>query len=783
MSSEISQEDLRKLLMSGPRHAHLVGVSGSGMSGVARLLVQRGHTVSGSDLGGDVEGLILESMGVKRFRGHASGHVGNAHFVCYSSAIPMDNPELVEARHRGIPCVRRARTLAALIPPQQAIVISGTHGKTTTTSMIAYILRRAGDDCSFFIGAQVPDLGGSAGSGKGQQFVVEADESDGTMNEFQPHDLVILNVESEHLDFYENLEAIERGFAALAASATGRVIYVADDSGASRVVSGLPCASGCSIHDKTMNARWRAREIVTKEGRLHFRVEDEGRDLGSVTLRIPGKHNISNALTALAVTLGLGVKFDVAAAALSEFSGARRRFDRLFESRRFLVVDDYAHHPSEVHATIEAARQIGRKRVVAVFQPHRYTRTRALYRDFGVALAQADRVFVTDVYAASEMPIKGVDGRLVADAVPTEGRAEASVIYESDLWRLREKVGGEMQEGDLTLVMGAGDIQLVSRRLADETRVFEEIRQRAGPFSVIRRYEPMSKHTSMRTGGPASLWVEPAGEVELGNIVKHCYMERKRSRREASVERLYQVTFIGRGSNLLVRDSGISGVTIHLSAEPFTRIQIDGTKIVVGGGTRLKSLVMAARKAGLGGLEFLEGIPGSVGGALWMNAGAMGKSIFDVVESVRVMDMSGVVSEKQPLALDVSYRSCKGLHGHVVLAATLKAMSTDLGSIDAKLREFERKRWDSQPAAASSGCIFKNPAHEATGRIIDEMGLKGLSFGGAKVSNVHGNFIVNEGGATTSDILSLISIIQERVRKERGLDLQMEVVVIGDEQW
>lgn len=781
----ISQEDLQRLLSSGPRRAHLVGVGGSGMSGVARLLAQRGHHVSGSDMGEDTDSEMFAQLGIKRFQGHAAENLGAAEFVCFSSAIPTDNPEVLEAKRRGIPIVRRARTLAAMVEPQKATVISGTHGKTTTSSMVAFILQSAGQSPSYYIGGSVANLEASASVGKGDHFVIEADESDGTMSEFKPVDLIILNIEAEHLDFYADLESIERAFEALAKSATGQVVYCLDDPAATRVGQKFKGSVGYGLRlAGPVDSGWWADDIHTTATTTTFRVWRNRELLGNVTLRVPGLHNVSNSLAALIVTLGLGVEFKVAAEALAKFTGARRRFDRLFESEEFLLVDDYAHHPSEVKATIQAARQMNRKRLMVILQPHRYSRTRALYQDFATALDGADRIFVTDIYAASETPVEGVDGKLITDAMCVAGKRDRKeVSYEPELWELKERIGREMQSGDLVLLMGAGNIKQVSRGLAAELKLYDELRRRLSPTTLLKRYEPMAKRTSMRAGGSAKLWVEPCDEEDLSRILKFCHEERQSPTRSALDKSLLKVTFVGRGTNLLVRDAGISGLTIHLGAKAFSEIRIDGDNIHVGAGARLKQVVMEAKKVDLTGLEFMEGIPGSLGGGLRMNAGAMGGSMFENVELVRVMDMEGNIREKIPSELQVGYRHCKGLDGYVVLSAILRAKKGDAKEITAKLKEYEAKRWTSQPAASSAGCIFKNPPDMSAGKLIDELGLKDLSFGKARVSEVHGNFIVNEGGATASQVLSLISIIQERVRRDRGIDLQTEVVVIGDERW
>jgi UDP-N-acetylmuramate--L-alanine ligase/UDP-N-acetylenolpyruvoylglucosamine reductase len=783
---DLSQDDLQRLLAGGPRRVHVVGVAGSGMSGLARLLALRGHLVSGSDLGEETDAEALRQLGIQRFRGHASEHVGNPDFVVYSSAIPNDNVELLEAQSRGIPIVRRARALAALVPPQKAVVIAGTHGKTTTSAMVAHILRTAGQAPSFFVGGQVPDLGSNAGCGSGAWFVLEADESDGTMNEFRPHDLVILNIEAEHLDFYRDVEAIETAFGSLARSATGRVIYCQDDPGASRVGGGAARGIGYRVREKSSGKassedEWRASDVRADETQTVFKVWRGKESLGEVRLIIPGLQNVSNSVAALAVTIGLGVNFQSAVSALGGFHGARRRFDRLFESEEFLLVDDYAHHPTEIRATLAACRQKKRARVLAVFQPHRYTRTRALHREFGGAFDSADRVFLADVYAASETPIEGVDGKLIADVV-RERLGPDRVTYEPDLWRLMEMIGSDLKKGDLLAVMGAGNVAQISRALAGELRAYEAIRQVVKPGTVLHRYEPMSQRTTMRVGGPAKLWVEPVDVDDLSRVLKFCHERRSALGADHPEARFYVVTCVGRGSNLLVRDAGISGVAIHLNAPAFAAIEADGERIVAGAGARLKQVAASAREANLGGFEFLDGIPGSLGGGLWSNTGAMGASLFEVVESVRLVDFMGNLVEKDPAELGVGYRTCAGLRGHVALAAVLKGRPSERGRIDANLREFEKRRKETQPREPSAGCVFKNPPGVTAGRLIEELGMKNLRFGRARVSEIHANFIVNDGGASAADVLNLISIVRDRVRRERGIDLELEVEILGDER-
>ena len=281
--------------------------------------------------------------------------------------------------------------------------------------------------------------------------------------------------------------------------------------------------------------------------------------------------------------------------------------------------------------------------------------------------------------------------------------------------------------------------------------------------------EPLAKHTSLRIGGPADVYVEPASESDLAAVVKYCH------------ERSLPFFVIGRGSNLLVRDGGVRGVVICLAHASFSRIDIAGERLHCGAGAKLKAVAVEAKRSGLSGVEFLEGIPGSVGGALRMNAGAMGGATFDAVESVRLMDFAGHVRELAPKEMSVEYRSCPILKTNIALGVVFKCKSAPRGEIEQRMKAFNEKRWESQPAARSAGCTFKNPPTIVAGKLIDELGLKGTRVGGAVVSAEHGNFIVNDGNATARDVLELIAILQARAKEARGIELRTEIEIIGEE--
>ncbi len=293
--------------------------------------------------------------------------------------------------------------------------------------------------------------------------------------------------------------------------------------------------------------------------------------------------------------------------------------------------------------------------------------------------------------------------------------------------------------------------------------------ERLSGEAIIRCREPLSRRTTLRVGGPADLYVEPAEEGDLAAIARFCGEEG------------VPWFLLGRGSNLLVRDGGIRGVVVCLASPFFSRVEVEGQRLGCGAGARLKAISQEARRHGLGGLEFLDGIPGSLGGALRMNAGAMGSWTFDVVERMRVMDREGRVTERGREEIEARYRGCPLLMDHVAVAAWIRGVPADRGAIEATLAACNRKRWDSQPAAPSAGCIFKNPKEGPAGRLVDELGLKGLRVGGAVVSPVHANFIVNEGGARARDVLALMEMVRVRVREERGIELEPEVEIIGSD--
>lgn len=752
---------------SKPLHIHLIGVAGSGMSGLALLLLGMGHKVSGSDRVTTAETERMQGVGLIFSSPHTGEAIDGADLVVFSSAIRPENPAYAAAVARKIPLLRRAECLAAILHTRKGIVISGTHGKTTTSSMTAHVLREAGQKPSHYVGAEIPILGANAKwSEEGDFMVAEGDESDGTLALYRPEHSVILNIEAEHLDFYRDIDHIREVFTTLANQTRGKLVYCAEDPVALELCTGRENAISYGWED----ADYTATDIRDLKGSSAFTVMKNGEALGDIELGIPGNHNILNALAAIALADSCGAEFPLVARALSTFAGAKRRFETKYLSASCRIVDDYGHHPSELAATLQTARSLKPQRLVVLFQPHRYTRTQALADDFGKVLQAADLVFVSDVYPASEKPIEGISGQTIVDAMKLHGDIPA--IYLPNLATAHHAVGNALQPGDLLITLGAGNVHEAGTRIAADLKILEEMRglMPAGEIDG-KLYEPMSKHTTLLVGGPAQFWIEPHSFYGFAFLVEYCR------------ERGIPVRVVGRGSNLLVRDGGIRGCVIHPTGGAFSEVTV-GTRgeVTAGVGVRLKKLASIAGGSGIGGFEWMEGIPGNVGGALRMNAGAMGVETFDQVVRVTFLDEDGVIRTREREEITANYRNVAELRRNFALQAVFKGKADKPENIKQRWDESREKRKATQPVMASAGCTFKNPEYIAAGRLIDSLGLKGTTVGNAAVSEVHGNFVVNQGGATATEILQLIETIQQKAKSERRVELETEVKILGEDE-
>jgi UDP-N-acetylmuramate--alanine ligase len=450
------------------RRIHFVGIGGIGMSGIAEVLHNLGYIVSGSDSRESETTRRLVSLGIAVQIGHRAENVGDLDVVVRSSAVAQDNVEILAARHQLIPVIQRAEMLAELMRMKYGVAVAGTHGKTTTTSMVATVLAHGGLDPTMVIGGRLGALGSNAKLGRGDFLVAEADESDGSFLSLTPTIAVVTTLDAEHLDYYRDLAHLQDTFVTFINKVPfyGLAVLCLDQENIQTI---LPRVEKRYLtYGLRSQADFLARDVSFKELTSECRVFRKGELLGVLSLKVPGLHNVYNALAAVAVGMDLDLPFGVVQEALGGFTGVDRRFQVRGEAGGITVVDDYAHHPAELQATLNAAKDGFGRRVLAVFQPHRYTRTRALLAEFSTAFYQADHLFVTEIYPAGERPIPGVSGQQIADEVV--GHGHKHVTYVAEKGDLARAVLAEARPGDMVLTLGAGDIWRVGEEILEHLR-------------------------------------------------------------------------------------------------------------------------------------------------------------------------------------------------------------------------------------------------------------------------------------------------------------------------
>jgi UDP-N-acetylmuramate--alanine ligase len=460
------------------RHIHFVGLGGSGMSGIAEVLLNLGYQISGSDLNDSATLKRLASLGIQTYVGHQASHVDGADAVVTSTAVQADNPEVVAARAKRVPIVPRALMLAELMRLKQGIAIAGTHGKTTTTSLVASVLAQAGLDPTFVIGGRLNSAGANARLGSGDYIVVEADESDASFLNLLPVMAVVTNIDADHMETYgHDFERLKKAFVDFLHRMPfyGTAILCTDDAAVRDIIPQVSCP--ITSYGFEEGAQVRAVDVRAVNGQMHFTVQRRNGvvlpDL-AVVLNLPGRHNVLNALSAIAVATELDVADEAVQKALAEFKGVGRRFQRYGEvpakpGGTFTVIDDYGHHPVEMAATLAAARgAFPGRRLVLAFQPHRYTRTRDCFEDFVKVIGEADVVLITEVYAAGEAPVVAADGRALTRALRVAGRVEP--VFVDDIAALAQAVIDNARDGDVVMFMGAGSIGVVPAKVVEMQR-------------------------------------------------------------------------------------------------------------------------------------------------------------------------------------------------------------------------------------------------------------------------------------------------------------------------
>jgi UDP-N-acetylmuramate--alanine ligase len=450
-------------------HVHFIGIGGYGMSAIARVMLDMGYKVTGSDVASQDLTDKLSARGAKVYIGHEANHVSGANLVVYSTALSKDNVEMMEAQKLQIPILHRSQMLARLMSERSGVAVAGAHGKTTTSSMISLVMETCGLDPTYIIGGEIMNVGSNAKTGKGEFLIAEADESDGSFLNYRPKYAIVTNIEADHLEnydgSYENLKEAYRQF--LSHLKKGGVAIVCNDCSDVREL--IPGIEGEVItYGIDQPADYTASDLKFHDRTSSFDVHHQGQFLGRVTLSVPGKHNVYNAMATLITCLKAGLAFEQVADALHEFRGAKRRFQVLLEQDGMIIIDDYAHHPTEIQATISAARATG-KRIIAVFQPQRYSRTHFLLDAFSRAFSEADEVIISNIYSpAGEKRIEGVNSERLVDLIRKNSHSEARFIATKE--EVQEYLLEHIRSGDLVLTMGAGDIWKVAKNMADHLR-------------------------------------------------------------------------------------------------------------------------------------------------------------------------------------------------------------------------------------------------------------------------------------------------------------------------
>ena len=766
------------------RSLHCLGVGGMGLGPLAIYLAGLGIVVTGQDDRAAPEMLVqLARAGVQVT---VSGELpAQCDLVVVSSAIGASHPMIRAARARGFPVVRRGEVLAEVTRDLRLVAVCGSHGKTTTTALLIAALRAAEFPAGYVLGGLFADETlAPAWVGTNGWVVAEIDESDGTIARFSPALTVVVNFDWDHPDHYRHPRDLEVAFRSLAERTRGPVLISEHCDDSFRVFEGLaPLRFGSSGEFSGERAGETADcTLLSLGGRFRK---------CAATVRVKGDFNVANTLAALAAAELMGA--NPVEGALADFPGVWRRQSVLWADDALTVLEDYAHHPAEIRALIGSLRRQVQERtpagadagrIVVAFQPHRFSRTAQFKAEFATALALADSLHLLDTYGAGESPMPGgtsaeLEGavRQIAPLLPVHYRPDDRAGFRSGLHR-------GSRRGDLIAFVGAGDIGEEARLWVEEMqRLLEQERRWDGlarmlqavvsAETMLTREESLAEKTTMRVGGAARVYAEPANIEDLQAIVRHV------------VKEAVPVVMLGRGSNVLIPDKGVDAVVISLSHASWQTFEPrpDG-RVWVGAGLRLKNLCGLAIKSGLAGFEFLEGIPGNVGGALRMNAGAMGGWMFDVVEEVRLMTRTGEICTLRKSEMHVDYRHCAELTEAVALGALLKpsrANPADDQVIKRQIDTYRDKRHQTQPREPSAGCIFKNPPGNSAGRLIDQAGLKGERIGGAEVSTVHANFIVNRGGASCADVIALVRRIRVRVQESSGVTLEPEVLLYGSE--
>ena len=663
-------------------------------------------------------------------------------YVIRSSAITASDPRLASFDSSTTRIYKRGDFLAEYSKSSKTVAVVGSHGKTTTTGLLSWALTQVGFDFSYLVGGRFKNDMMPIGKFQNSPWlVIEVDESDGTIESFRPDITLILNYDWDHVDQYEEVDSLKKSLQGLLSQTKyGAVLPKGSD------LIGW-AEQNLSLKISSFNAPGNAEDFM-----------------------------LSNQDAAISCAKMMDV--DLASVSFDQFPGMERRQSILFENCNRTIVEDYAHHPTEIRSFLAARRKLMPEHwMKVVFQSHRYSRTKAFAKSFAEELGMADELNLLPTYGAFEDYDEGGDAESLIGYLPPRLRNKTKVFADFPSFMEENFQDEKTRCPDQVLFVGAGNLDnwahafaAIHSQRGDMVSSFAHfLEKRISPNCILRRDENLGSKTTMRVGGTALWYAEPYHTEDLRSLV------------EASNYFSIPRVMLGRGSNLIIPDEGYGGLVLRLRGEFWNEISSrSDDSFVVGAGSRLKDICRIACQRELTGFEFLEGIPGTLGGALRMNAGAMGWEIYDLVEWVSFLLPDGSIRQIPGSQLNIGYRYCKEAKDGIALRAKLKAEGrSDHQAIRFAIEELAKKRRASQPREASAGCIFKNPKGKSAGWLIEQCGMKGMRVGNAAVSKVHANFIVNEGGAKAEDVIALMRKVRKRVSNETQISLEPEVGILG----
>ncbi|NLB54449.1 MAG: UDP-N-acetylmuramate--L-alanine ligase, partial [Lentisphaerae bacterium] len=633
MTEQNSLTHLQNLLKVKKGQIHFVGICGIGMAGLAYFLKGIGFTVSGCDSSCGELADWLRANGITVLNGHSPDHISSdLDLIIKTTAVSDDLSELVTARTLSIPVLQRGIVLAALTDIYDAVCVCGTHGKSTTSVMLAQVLRSADMSPNYLVGAECERLPGVAATGSSSILVSEADESDGTLAEYFPEILIVTNIDFDHAETFKNLEELKACFKKVVEQTKQKIFYCADDPGAFDVCSRFTNAHGYGFD----NGATRIHILEQSGQSTEFEVVTGNTPGVKIKLPVPGRHNALNATAAMLAAESLGLDRKDFAKSVSRFVLPKRRFEHIVKTPDFQLISDYAHHPSEISTAVISARQLNASKIIAIFQPHRFTRTRALADRFATAFEGVDRLILLPVFRASESPVRGGTELDLFEQFRKHAHHETFLSPSPRAaWEFYKRT---RQAGDLVLIVGAGDINSISGIAGAELGVGSFLPEHPAIYirsglesaglnnSEVRYKESLSNKTSFRTGGLADVFINVGSLEDL----QKTFIFAKNTN--------LPIWVFGAGRNMLVTDMGLPGICIRLTKEGFGKILVESDELRVGAAVTLADLVNFTIQHGISGFDFLIGIPGTIGGAIRMNAGAFGNEIGSFINWVDVVD-------------------------------------------------------------------------------------------------------------------------------------------------